>query len=58
MEQIGGNMNDSFWVEEVLRLYKEGYSVQAAIWIVKEEKERWNKDGKGENMDVTRIKLS
>lgn len=51
-------MNDSFWVEEVLRLYKEGYSVQAAIWIVKEEKERWNKDGKGEYMDITRIKLS
>lgn len=51
-------MNDSFWVEEALRLYQEGYSAKAAVWIVKEEKERWKKDGKREYMDITRIKLS
>lgn len=40
-----------FWAEEVVRLYREGHTVKEAICIVKEEKERWNKDGKGKRMD-------
>ncbi len=51
-------MDNHFWAKEVVRLYFAGYSAKAAIWIVKEEKERWNKDGKGENMDITRTYLS
>ena len=41
-------MDKLFWEEEVVRLYKEGYTVKEAIEIVKAEKEKYerNKDCK------------